>query len=137
MSSDSTPLKKVPHVQSAQNRLLIKGGDVINANGTKRADVYIEDKVIKAVGRNLDGIPGGTCTIDVTGKLVIPGGIDTHTHLQMLFMGTKSVDDFYIGTKAIAGGTTMVIDFVIPQKRINSGAIGQIKRFAATTAFTW
>jgi len=113
--ASSSPLKNVHHVQS--NRILIKGGEVVNADGTQKADVYIEDRVIKAVGENLDGIPGGTRTIDATGKLVIPGGIDTHTHLQMPFMGTKSVDDFYIGTKAaLAGGTTMIIDFVIPQK---------------------
>ena len=71
---------------------------MVNEDGRQRADVYIEDKIIKQVGLNLD-IPGGARTIDATGRLVIPGGIDTHTHCQMPFMGTFAVDDFYIGTK--------------------------------------
>jgi len=110
-------VKKVPmHLQSSQNRILIRGGTVVNAHGSEKADVYIEDRLIKQVGTDLD-IPGGTRIIDAAGKLVMPGGIDTHTHCQMPFMGTKAVDDFYIGTKAaLAGGTTMIIDFVIPQK---------------------
>jgi len=106
----------VPHIQSSQNRVLIKGGEVVNADGRERADVYIEDGVIRMVGKNLV-TPGGTRTIDATGNLVIPGGIDTHTHCQMPFMGSQAIDDFYIGTKAgLAGGTTMIIDFVIPAK---------------------
>ena len=77
---------KPMHLQSSQNRILIKGGTVVNATGSELADVYIEDRYIKQVGTNLD-IPGGTRIIDAAGKLVMPGGIDTHTHCQMPFMG--------------------------------------------------
>ena len=80
------------------DRILIKGGEVVNEDGRQRADVYIEDRTIKQVGLNLE-IPGGARVINAAGKLVIPGGIDTHTHCQMPFMGTYAVDDFYIGTK--------------------------------------
>ncbi|XP_015108387.1 dihydropyrimidinase isoform X2 [Diachasma alloeum] len=113
----STPVKKVPiHLQSAQNRLLIKNGKVVNEDSITDADVYIEDGVIKQLGRNLI-IPGGTRTIDARGKYIMPGGIDPHTHFELELMGAKSVDDFYRGTKAaIAGGTTMIMDFVIPNK---------------------
>jgi len=101
---------------SAENRILIKGGIVVNATGQEKADVYIEDNIIKQVGPDLDA-QGGVKVINATGKLVMPGGIDTHTHCQMPFMGTQAIDDFFIGTKAaLAGGTTMLIDFVIPQK---------------------
>ncbi|KAM3960011.1 collapsin Response Mediator Protein [Aphomia sociella] len=113
----NAPVKKVPiHLQSSQNRLLIKNGRVVNDDGMEDADVYIEDGIIKEVGRNLI-IPGGTRTIDATGKLVMPGGIDPHTHFELEMMGAKTVDDFYKGTRAaIAGGTTTVIDFALPQK---------------------
>jgi dihydropyrimidinase len=115
--TNGNPVKKVPiHLQSSQNRLIIKGGKIINEDGMQDGDVFIEDGQIKEIGRNLI-IPGGTRTIDARGKYLLPGGIDTHTHLQMPFMGTKSIDDFYTGTKAaIAGGTTMIMDFVIPEK---------------------
>merc|ERR1719458_354536 len=96
--------------------ILIKGGEVVNEDGRQMADVYVEGRTIKEVGPNLEAREG-VRVIDATGKLVIPGGIDTHTHCQMPFMGMVAVDDFFIGTKAaLAGGTTMIIDFVIPTK---------------------
>ena len=64
-------VKKVPlHLQSSQNRILIKGGTVVNAHGSEKADVYVEDRFIKQVGTNLD-IPGGTRVIDATGIQLI------------------------------------------------------------------
>ncbi|BES89793.1 Amidohydrolase family [Nesidiocoris tenuis] len=114
----SAGVKKVPiHLQSSQNRLLLKHGKVVNADGTKDADVYIEDGIIKELGKNLI-IPGGTRVLDVRGMYIIPGGIDPHTHLDLEpVTGHKTSDDFYRGTKAaIAGGTTMIMDFVIPEK---------------------
>ncbi|XP_036405465.1 dihydropyrimidinase-related protein 5b [Megalops cyprinoides] len=101
---------------AATMRILIKGGKVVNDDFTHEADVYIENGIIQQVGRELM-IPGGAKVIDATGKLVIPGGIDTSTHLQQSFMNATTVDDFYSGTKAaLAGGTTMVIGHVLPDK---------------------
>ncbi|XP_012546369.1 dihydropyrimidinase isoform X1 [Bombyx mori] len=104
------------NIKSSQNRLLIKNGRIVNDDGIEEADVYIEDGIIKQVGRNLI-IPGGTRTIDAAGKLVMPGGIDPHTHFELEMMGAKTADDFYKGTRAaVAGGTTTIIDFVLPEK---------------------
>ena len=100
--------------------ILVKGGTVVTADLTRRADVLCVDGQIAAVGDDLD-VPSGTETIDADGQYVMPGGIDPHTHMQLPFMGTVASDDFYTGTAAgLAGGTTMIIDFVIPnpQQRI-------------------
>ena len=78
--------------------ILIRGGNVVNEECSAICDVYIEKGKIVEVGVNLQ-IPAGVRVIDATDKLVIPGGIDTHTHMELAFMGTKAVDDFYIGTK--------------------------------------
>lgn len=83
------------------------------------ADVFVENGIIKEVGENLI-VPGGTKTIDAKGKLVMPGGIDTHTHLEFTFMGCKTADDFYTGTRAaLAGGTTMIMNFVIENRNMS------------------
>ncbi len=94
--------------------VLIKGGTVVNAERTFAADVLCEDGKITAVGENLDA-PSGATVVDGGGQYVMPGGIDPHTHMQLPFMGTVASEDFYTGTAAaLAGGTTMIIDFAIP-----------------------
>ena len=94
--------------------LLIRGGTVVNADRAFKADVITQDGKITAVGENL-AAPAGATVVDAGGQYVMPGGIDPHTHMQLPFMGTTTMDDFYTGTAAgLAGGTTTIIDFVIP-----------------------
>jgi dihydropyrimidinase len=90
---------------------VIKGGTVVTADLTYAADVKVEGGRIAEIGPGLQG----DAVLDATGCYVMPGGIDPHTHLEMPFMGTYSTDDFESGTRAgLAGGTTMVVDFVLP-----------------------
>lgn len=90
---------------------IIKNGTIVTADLTYKADVLIEGGKIAAIGQ---GLVGDT-VLDATGCYVMPGGIDPHTHLEMPFMGTYSTDDFESGTRAaLAGGTTMVVDFALP-----------------------
>jgi len=90
---------------------IIKNGTIVTADLTYKADVLIEGGRIVAIGQ---GLVGDT-VLDATGCYVMPGGIDPHTHLEMPFMGTYSSDDFESGTRAaLAGGTTMVVDFALP-----------------------
>ena len=94
--------------------ILIRGGTVVNADRQFRADVLCADGKIHGVGENLQA-PAGAQVVDAGGQYVMPGGIDPHTHMQLPFMGTVAVDDFFSGTAAaLAGGTTSIIDFVIP-----------------------
>ena len=97
--------------------VLIRGGTVINADSSTRADVLTDGGKIVAVGPDLQA-PAGATVVDAGGALVMPGGIDPHTHMELPFMGTVTKDDFYTGTAAgLSGGTTMIIDFVIPNPK--------------------
>ena len=92
---------------------LIQNGTVVNADSTIRADVLIDGGVIKEVRRGIPTTAAQTI-VDATGLLLLPGGIDAHTHLDMPFGGTNSADDFLTGTRAAAiGGTTTIVDFAI------------------------
>ena len=94
--------------------MLIQGGTVVNAEQSFRADVLCENGKISAVAEGLEAHPGAR-VVDAGGQYVMPGGIDPHTHMQLPFMGTVASEDFETGTAAgLAGGTTMIIDFVIP-----------------------
>jgi dihydropyrimidinase len=96
-------------------KTLIKNGRVVTAVDDYTADILIDGETISTIGKmlNIDADK----VIDATGKLVIPGGIDPHTHMELPFGGTQSSDDFFTGTRAAAfGGTTTIIDFAVQNK---------------------
>lgn len=95
--------------------LLIKGGTVVTAKEKYIADVAVKDGKIVAIGSNLD-IPAEKI-VDATGKLVLPGALDVHTHMAMPFGGTVSADSYLSGTRAAAcGGVTTVFDYPVQHK---------------------
>src|SRR6476660_2608386 len=99
-------------------RTLITNGTIVTADGSYRADVLIDGETIAQIGND----PAGATvradeTIDATGKYVIPGGIDVHTHMELPFGGTFAKDTFETGTRAAAfGGTTSVVDFAVQSR---------------------
>jgi dihydropyrimidinase len=98
-------------MRESEMSTVIRNGTIVTADLTYTADVRVEDGKITEIGPNLKG----DRDLDATGCYVMPGGIDPHTHLEMPFMGTYSTDDFESGTRAaLSGGTTMLVDFVLP-----------------------
>ncbi|WP_435826943.1 dihydropyrimidinase [Nocardia fluminea] len=108
-------------------RTFIHGGTVVSATGSQLLDVLIDDETIVAVlqpgstALGADLIADADTAIDATGKYVIPGGVDGHTHMQLPFGGTEASDTFETGTRAAAwGGTTTIVDFAVqkPGQRV-------------------
>ena len=99
-------------------RTLIANGTIVTADGSYQADVLVDGETIAQIGADL-AAAGVTAdeTIDATGKYVIPGGIDAHTHMELPFGGTFAKDTFETGTRAAAfGGTTSIVDFAVQTK---------------------
>jgi len=96
-------------------RTLLRHGTVVNANGQQRADVLVDGERVAAVGAGFS--ESVDCVIDATGRLLLPGGVDVHTHLDMPFGDIRTADDFASGTIAAAcGGTTTVVDYATQAK---------------------
>jgi len=96
-------------------KTIIKNGRIVTAVDDYVADIFIDGETVTTIGKSLD--MEADRVIDASGKLVIPGGIDPHTHMELPFGGTSSSDDFFTGTRAAAfGGTTTIIDFAVQNK---------------------
>jgi dihydropyrimidinase len=99
-------------------RTLIINGTIVTAEGSSRADVLVDSETIAAIGADLPAA-GMTAdeTLDASGKYVIPGAIDVHTHMELPFGGTFAKDTFETGTRAAAfGGTTAIVDFAVQSR---------------------
>lgn len=112
--------------------LIIKNGTIVTETEMFKADIAVKDGKIAMIADNLDGIACDN-VVDATGKLVLPGAIDGHTHLAMPFGGTISSDDYFAGTRAAAcGGTTTVFDF--PLQNFDETMIDVVHRRDALAA---
>ena len=95
--------------------ILLKNGEIVTASDRFVGDIYCDEGKIIAIGQGLEKQHRDDQEIDASGQFIFPGGIDAHVHMELPFMGTISADDFETGTAAgVAGGTTSIIDFVIP-----------------------
>ena len=99
--------------------VLIKNGRVVTAVDDYHADIYVDGEVVVLIGRDL--VIDADTVIDAAGKLVVPGGVDPHTHLELPFGGTTTSDTFETGTRAAAhGGTTCIIDFAVQSRGMST-----------------
>lgn len=114
--------------------LIIKNGTIVTADSTYKGDIGVKDGKIQVVGQKLNPADyKGVEVVDAKGKLVMPGAIDGHTHLEMPFGGTISADDYESGTRAAAcGGTTTVFDFVLQD--FGENLVDSVKRRDALCA---
>jgi dihydropyrimidinase len=104
--------------------ILISGGTVVTATGVYPADVLVDGETIAAILLPGQGPAEGVQVLDATGKYVIPGGVDVHTHMELPFGGTFASDTFDTGTRAAAfGGTTTIVDFAVQRtgENVNDG----------------
>ena len=105
-------------------KTLIKNGTLITASDTFQSDILIENEKITRIGLNLE-VDADQRT-DAAGKLILPGGVDPHVHLDLPMFDTVSSDDHYTGHKAAAfGGTTTVMDFVPLTSPLSQGERGK------------
>lgn len=95
--------------------LLIKNGEIVTPSGRFIADLAVKDGKVAAIGKDLE--VQADKTVDATGKMVLPGAIDAHTHMQMPFGGTVSADSYLSGTRAaVCGGVTTIFDYPVQHK---------------------
>jgi len=114
-------------------RTIIQSGTLITAADTFQADILIEGEKIVQIGSQFD--TAGAQIIDASGKFILPGGVDPHTHFDLPMFGTVSSDDHYTGHKAAAfGGTTTVIDFVSLDETTLKASVGAWHEKADTRA---
>lgn len=120
--------------------VLIRNGEIINADSRFHADILVEGETISRIGKNIEA-PAGATVIDAKGKYVFPGFIDPHVHIHLPFMGTLAKDTYETASiAALAGGTTTLIEMICPRGRTILGrptSYGVARRRKSACDFTF